>query len=162
MQASDQAALVLAAEVVKGLGPDAKVVLIPILRAGLSLLSAFWELLPQARVHHIGVVRDEQTALPQRYYPKEPRPINQNDCVIVLDPMLATGGSACDVLDEIKKFQPREIRLSCVIAAPEGIKKVTEAHPNVKIFTLAIDQGLDDRKYIVPGLGDYGDRYFGT
>ena len=178
-QASDQVALFLAAEVTRdtrtigievktplgearGHRLDATVVLVPILRAGLALQGPFWEFLPTARIHHIGIARDENTAMPNRYYPDKPRRIDEDDDVILIDPMLATGGSACDALDEIKKYRPRSIRFANVIAAPEGIEQVLAAHPDVRIFTLAVDRCLDERKYIVPGLGDYGDRYFGT
>lgn len=138
-----------------------KVGLIPILRAGLGMVDGMLNLLPAARVGHIGLYRDPQTLKPVEYYCKLPQDIKERE-LIVLDPMLATGGSATAAIDFLKKRGATNIRLVCLIAAPEGIKAVTEAHPDVDVYVAALDEKLNDHAYIVPGLGDAGDRLFGT
>lgn len=138
-----------------------KVGLIPILRAGLGMVDGMLNLLPAARVGHIGLYRDPQTLKPVEYYCKLPQDIEERE-LIVLDPMLATGGSATAAIDFLKKRGATNIRLVCLIAAPEGIKAVTEAHPDVDVYVAALDEKLNDHAYIVPGLGDAGDRLFGT
>lgn len=138
-----------------------KLCLVPILRAGNGLLDAMLELVPSARVGLIGMYRDEETLQPQQYFLKVPRGIDMRT-TIVLDPMLATGNSAVAAVDELKKVGAKEIRFVCVLAAPEGIKTFLEAHPDVPLITAAIDERLNDKGYIIPGLGDAGDRLFGT
>lgn len=138
-----------------------KVVLVSILRAGTGLLDGMLELLPSARVGHIGLYRDPKTLEPVEYYFKIPSEMHDRD-VIVVDPMLATGNSAIAAVERIKKVGPKSIRFMCLLAAPEGVKAFQEAHPDVPIFTPAIDEHLNEKGYIVPGLGDAGDRMFGT
>lgn len=138
-----------------------KVAVIPILRAGLGMVEGILELLPAARVGHIGLYRDPETLKPVEYYCKLPADIGERD-VMIVDPMLATGGSAAAAIEFLKARGARNIRLLVLIAAPEGIKAVCEAAPDVKIYTCAIDSHLNDHGYIVPGLGDAGDRLFGT
>ncbi len=138
-----------------------KLAFVPILRAGLGMVDGVLNLLPSAKVGHIGMYRDPVTATPVDYYCKLPEDLPERD-VIVLDPMLATGGSAIDAVDKIKKFGPRSIKFMCILAAPEGIKAFTEKHPDVEVFCAAQDECLNDHAYIVPGLGDAGDRIFGT
>jgi len=138
-----------------------KVVLVSILRAGTGLLDGMLELLPSARVGHIGLYRDPKTLEPVEYYFKIPSEMHDRD-VIVVDPMLATGNSAIAAVTRIKATGPKSVRFMCLLAAPEGIKAMTEAHPDVPIFTPAIDDHLNEKGYIVPGLGDAGDRMFGT
>jgi len=137
------------------------VVLAPILRAGLGLVDGILPLVPDVVVAHIGICRDEKTALPQAYYAKLPATLADAE-VFLLDPMLATGGSAVEAARQLKAAGADRLRLVCVVSAPEGIAAFRSAHPDVPIFTSAIDAGLNDRCYIVPGLGDAGDRYFGT
>ena len=139
---------------------EQEVVAIPVLRAGLGLLGPVLELLPRVSVGYIGLERDEQTAVARFYYEKLPDLVGK--VPLLLDPMLATGGSAARALDLIKEAGGRNTRMVCVVAAPEGVKVLEERHPEVKIFTAALDEGLNDRAYIVPGLGDFGDRLFGT
>ena len=139
----------------------AGVVVVPVLRAGLGMLDAVLELLPNARVGHIGLQRDELTAVASQYYSKLP-PDLRGSFVLMIDPMLATGGSAVAALDLLKVAGATEIRMICIVAAPEGIALVERHHPNVHIFTPAVDQGLNAHKFIVPGLGDFGDRLYGT
>jgi uracil phosphoribosyltransferase len=139
---------------------DREVVAIPVLRAGLGLLAPVLELLPHVSVGYIGLERDEQTAVARIYYQKMPELAGK--VPLLLDPMLATGGSAAQALDTIKEAGGRDSRMVCVVAAPEGVKVVADRHPEVRIFTAALDEGLNDRAYIVPGLGDFGDRLFGT
>lgn len=134
---------------------------VPILRAGLGMLDGALALVPSAKVGHIGLYRDEETLLPVEYYCKLPPDIEQRD-VFVLDPMLATGGSAIDAISQIKKRMPRSIRFLCVIAAPEGLQALQQAHKDVDIYCAALDDRLNDKGYILPGLGDAGDRIFGT
>lgn len=137
------------------------IILVPILRAGLALCEGFLDLIPEAQVAHLGLVRNEQTLEPEVYYPLPALDYADAE-VIVLDPMLATGGSALEALSELKKQGATRLRFVCLIAAPEGISQIEERHPDVALFTAAIDRSLDDRGYICPGLGDAGDRYFGT
>ena len=139
----------------------AGVVVVPVLRAGLGMLDAVLELLPTARVGHIGLQRDELTAVASQYYSKLP-PDLKGSYVLMIDPMLATGGSAVAALDLLKLAGATEIRMICIVAAPEGIALVQQQHPNVHIFTPAVDRGLNAHKFIVPGLGDFGDRLYGT
>jgi len=139
----------------------ADVVVVPVLRSGLGMLDAVLELLPSARVGHIGLQRDEVTAVASQYYSKLPHGLEQS-YVLMIDPMLATGGSAVAALDLLKRAGARDIRIVCIVAAPEGIALVERHFPGVRIFTPVIDQGLNDRKFIVPGLGDFGDRLYGT
>jgi uracil phosphoribosyltransferase len=139
----------------------AGVVVVPVLRAGLGMLDAVLELLPTARVGHIGLQRDEMTAVASQYYSKLPRDL-KGAFVLMIDPMLATGGSAVAALDLLKTAGATEIRMICIVAAPEGIALVERHHPNVHIYTPAVDQGLNAHKFIVPGLGDFGDRLYGT
>lgn len=134
---------------------------IPILRAGLGMVEGVMSLIPTARVGHIGLYRDPKTLSPVEYYCKLPCDISERD-VIVLDPMLATGGSAIDAISSIKKQNPKTIKFMCILASPQGIKALTQAHPDVKIYCAAEDEGLNEHGYIVPGLGDAGDRIFGT
>lgn len=138
-----------------------KVVLSPILRAGLGLVDGILPLVPDMIVAHIGICRNEETALPQSYYAKLPATLADAE-VFLLDPMLATGGSAVEAARQLKAAGAVRLRLVCVVSAPQGISAFQAAHPEVPIFTSAIDEGLNDRSYIVPGLGDAGDRYFGT
>lgn len=138
-----------------------KLAVVPILRAGLGMVDGITALIPSARIGHIGLYRDPKTLMPVEYYCKLPSDIEERD-VIVVDPMCATGGSAIDAISLIKKRGPKHIKFVCTIAAPEGIKALTEAHPDVDIFCAALDECLNDHGYIVPGLGDAGDRIFGT
>lgn len=136
-------------------------VFVTILRAGLAMLPAALQLLPLVPVGFLGLKRDEQTAIAKEYYYNVPT-IGKDTTVIVGDPMLATGGSMLHTLERIAAFTPKEILVVSVICAPEGITKIQEKFPDIKIFTAAVDSHLNDKKYIVPGLGDFGDRYFGT
>lgn len=138
-----------------------KLGIVPILRAGLGMADGLLKLVPVAKVGHIGCYRDPETATPVEYYCKLPSDIDQRD-IIVVDPMLATGGSAIMAINFIKERGARNIKFMCLIAAPEGIKALTEAHPDVDIFIAAADERLNEHAYIVPGLGDAGDRIFGT
>jgi len=137
------------------------VVVVPVLRAGLGMLDAVLELLPAARVGHIGLQRDEATAIASRYYSKLP-PNLANSFVLMIDPMLATGGSAAAAIDLIKAAGARTIRMICIVSAPEGVALLEERHPDVVIYTPVIDRELNPHKFIVPGLGDFGDRLYGT
>lgn len=138
-----------------------KLAFVPILRAGLGMLDGALTLVPAARVGHIGLYRDEETLQPVEYYCKLPKDISERD-VFVLDPMLATGGSAIDAIGQIKKRNPRSVKFLCIIAAPEGLEALKTAHPDVDIFCAGMDERLNENGYIVPGLGDAGDRIFGT
>ena len=138
-----------------------KLVFVPILRAGLGMVDGVLNLIPSARVGHIGLYRDPETKKPVEYYCKLPSDLPMRD-VIVLDPMLATGGSAIDAVTQIKKRNPKSIKFMCIIAAPEGVKAFSEAHPDVQVFSASLDGKLNSDCYIVPGLGDAGDRIFGT
>ena len=137
------------------------VVVVPVLRAGLGMLDAVLELLPTARVGHIGLQRDEATAIASRYYSKLP-PGLSNSHVLMIDPMLATGGSAAAAIDLIKATGATAIRMICIVSAPEGVSLLERVHPDVAIFTPVVDKQLNDHKFIVPGLGDFGDRLYGT
>ncbi|MBC5788470.1 MULTISPECIES: uracil phosphoribosyltransferase [Clostridiaceae] len=138
-----------------------KIVFVPILRAGLGMVDGMLKLVPAARVGHVGMYRDPETFVPHEYYCKLPPNMDQRE-VIVLDPMLATGGSAIDAIDAIKKRGCKSIKFMCLVAAPEGLNALQEKHPDVQIYAAALDQCLNEHKYIVPGLGDAGDRIFGT
>lgn len=138
-----------------------KFAVVPILRAGLGLVEGVLRMIPAARVGHIGMFRDEETLEPHVYFCKMPSDIADRD-ILIVDPMLATGGSAVEAIDFIKKSGGKDIYFLCVVAAPEGLKKLSEMHPDVKIFAGTLDRQLNDRGYIVPGLGDAGDRIFGT
>ncbi|MBQ5777663.1 MAG: uracil phosphoribosyltransferase [Oscillospiraceae bacterium] len=138
-----------------------KLAIVPILRAGIGMVDGLLTLLPVAKVGHIGLYRDEETHTPVVYYCKLPKDIEKR-MVIVSDPMLATGGSASDAISMLKERGCTSIRLMCLVAAPEGVKKVQEDHPDVDIYVAALDERLNDDAYIVPGLGDAGDRIFGT
>lgn len=138
-----------------------KLAFVPILRAGLGMVDGILKLVPAAKVGHIGLYRDHETCTPVEYYCKLPADIAERE-VILLDPMLATGGSAIDAIKLIKQRGPKTIKFLCVIAAPEGLEALTEAHPDVQVYCAALDSHLDEHKYIVPGLGDAGDRIFGT
>lgn len=135
-------------------------VVIPILRAGLGMVQPFTDLFPDVSVGYIGIERDHQTALPRSYYCKLPDLAGRR--LLVVDPMLASGGSAVEALTVIKKEGGKDLRLLCIVSAPEGVAAVEAAHPDVTIFTAAHDRELDSRKYILPGLGDFGDRLYGT
>jgi uracil phosphoribosyltransferase len=137
-----------------------KVVIAPILRAGLGMVDGLLNLMPSARVGHIGLYRDEETCLPVFYYYKMPQ--NKDRLVILTDPMLATGGSACDAIMRLKKDGFNNIKLMCLVASPQGVKAVTDKYPDVDIYLASLDEGLNERNYILPGLGDAGDRIFGT
>ena len=139
----------------------ADIVIVPVLRAGLGMVESILELVPRARVGHIGLQRDETTAAASRYYSRLP-PGLVASTVLLADPMLATGGSAVAAVDIIKKAGVRNIRMMCVVAAPEGVAAMTAAHPDVHIYSPALDIELNARKFIVPGLGDFGDRLYGT
>ena len=138
-----------------------KLALVPILRAGMGMLDGMLSLIPAAKVGFIGMYRDEATLEPVEYFCKLPSDINERD-VLVLDPMLATGGSACDAITQIKKRGAKHIKFIGLLAAPEGIKALHTAHPDVDIYVAALDECLNDKGYIVPGLGDAGDRIYGT
>ncbi len=138
-----------------------KLAIVPILRAGLGMVDGLLSLVPVAKVGHIGLYRDPETHTPVEYYCKLPTDIEERT-VILVDPMLATGGSAVDALSMLKAKGCRNIRFMCLVAAPEGVKAVQEAHPDVDIFTASLDERLNEHAYIVPGLGDAGDRIFGT
>ena len=138
-----------------------RVVIVPVLRAGLGMVNAMLEVLPDAAVGHVGLVRDEETAIASRYYAKLP-PIHDDTQVLLVDPMLATGGSAIEALRFLEAAGCRHIRLVAIVSAPEGISAVEEACPSVRIFTTAVDRQLNAKKYILPGLGDFGDRLYGT
>ncbi len=139
----------------------ADVVIAPVLRAGLGMLPGMLELVPNARVGHLGLQRDERTAVASQYYAKLPPDI-QESYVLLIDPMLATGGSAVAALDVLTRAGARHVRLVCIVAAPEGVAAVEKAYPGVPIFTPVVDRELNAHKFIVPGLGDFGDRLFGT
>lgn len=138
-----------------------KIAFVPILRAGLGMVDGMLNLIPAAKVGHIGLFRDPETLKPKDYYCKLPEDINERD-VIILDPMLATGGSANAAIDLLKERNVRNLKLMCIIASPEGIRSVVDRHPDVEIYCAALDQELNEDGYIVPGLGDAGDRIFGT
>ncbi|MEM6295968.1 MAG: uracil phosphoribosyltransferase [Myxococcota bacterium] len=138
-----------------------KVVIVSVLRAGTGMLDGFLKVLPSARVGHIGLYRDPKTLIPVEYYFKVPREMEDRQ-VIVVDPMLATGNSAVAAVERIKRTGPKSVKFLCLLAAPEGIANFHEHHPDVPIYTPAVDERLDEKGYILPGLGDAGDRMFGT
>lgn len=138
-----------------------EVVLVPILRAGLGLVDGFRSIIPTAKVGHIGMARDEETLQPIEYYAKFPSNL-EDAIVIVVDPMLATGGSAMDAIENIKNRGAKNIKLACLVGAPEGVKAIEKKHPDVELYLGALDSHLNEKGYIVPGLGDAGDRLFGT
>lgn len=138
-----------------------KVGVVPILRAGLGMVNGVLRLIPAAKVGHIGVYRDPQTLKPVEYYCKLPPDVSERE-VIIIDPMLATGGSSVAAIDMLKRSGAKQIKLMCLVAAPEGVKVVNDCHPDVEIYTAAVDSHLNDHGYIIPGLGDAGDRIFGT
>jgi len=140
---------------------DTDIVVVPILRAGVGMLEGILELVPTARVGFVGLFRDEETKKPVTYYERFPPQIKGGTCIVV-DPMLATGGSTVAALDLLKQSGAENIVVICIVTCPEGLKLVEEAHPDVAIYTAAIDKRLNEKKYIVPGLGDAGDRLFGT
>ena len=138
-----------------------KLAIVPILRAGLGMVEGLVSLVPSAKIGHIGLYRDEETFEPHEYFCKLPRPIEERT-IVVCDPMLATGGSAIDAISMIKKRGGQKIKFVCIIAAPEGVKRLAEAHPDVQIYVGNLDRCLNEKAYICPGLGDCGDRIFGT
>lgn len=138
-----------------------KMAVVPILRAGLGMVNGMLNLVPSAKVGHIGMYRDEETMEPHEYYCKLPADIEKR-LIVVVDPMLATGGSAIDAIRQIKSYGGSQIKFLCLIAAPEGIEALSKAHPDVEIYCANVDEKLNERCYIVPGLGDAGDRIFGT
>ena len=148
-------------ETTRGQRLSEQVVVVPVLRAGLGMVDGFLRLLPDARVGHLGMARDEHAHKPVDYYSRLP-PGLADAWVFVLDPMLATGGSAVNALQHLREAGARQLGLVCLVAAPEGIETVSGAHPDVHIWTAAVDRGLDENAYIRPGLGDAGDRVFGT
>lgn len=137
------------------------IILVPVLRAGLGFLDGFLDLIPQAAVAHIGLARNEETLLPESYYMKHPPSPGDSD-VILLDPMLATGGSAVEAVRRLREAGARSLRFACLVAAPEGVASLEAAYPDLPIFTAAVDRCLNEQGYILPGLGDAGDRMFGT
>ncbi|GGA35125.1 uracil phosphoribosyltransferase [Okeania sp. KiyG1] len=143
------------------LAAEKKMVIVSIMRAGQGLLDGILELIPTARVGHIGLYRDPSTLVAVEYYFKVPHDIDQRD-VLIIDPMLATGNSAIAAVDRIKEFNPESIRFLCLLAAPEGIENFHNYHPDIPLYTAAIDEKLDAHGYIIPGLGDAGDRLYGT
>ena len=138
-----------------------KLAVVPILRAGLGMVNGMLNLVPSAKVGHIGMYRDEETLQPHEYYCKLPPDIDDR-LIVVVDPMLATGGSAIDAIGQIKSYGGKQIKFLCLIAAPEGIEALSKAHPDVEIYCANVDECLNEKGYIVPGLGDAGDRIFGT
>ena len=138
-----------------------EIVVVPVLRAGLGMLDAVLDLVPRARVGHIGLQRDEMTAVASQYYAKLP-PALEKSFVLMIDPMLATGGSAVAALDLLRTAGARDVRIVCIVAAPEGLAVVERHHPGVVVYTPVVDRGLNEHKFIVPGLGDFGDRLYGT
>ncbi len=138
-----------------------KLAVVPILRAGMGMVDGMMTLVPAAKIGHIGLYRDPKTHTPVEYYCKLPADISQRE-VIVVDPMLATGGSAVDAIRMIKEKGAKNIKFMCIIAAPEGLEALTKAHPDVQIYCASLDEKLNDDKYIIPGLGDAGDRIYGT
>ncbi|WP_346671112.1 uracil phosphoribosyltransferase [Faecalicoccus acidiformans] len=145
----------------KGYELSRDIVIAPILRAGLGLVQGIQDLIPTAKIAHIGMYRDEKTLLPKPYFEKYPSNIN-DALVLILDPMLATGGSSIAAIDRVKMQGAKDIRLVCLVGSPEGVEAVTRAHPDVDIYLAALDDHLNEHGYIVPGLGDAGDRIFGT
>lgn len=148
-------------EKTKGHVVNRNIVLVPVLRAGLGMVSGFLDIIPEAKLGHIGLERNEETLKPSAYYNKTPRNLGKSK-VIVIDPMLATGGSASAALSFLKKKGAKDLIFACLVSAPEGIKKLQRDHPEIKIYSAALDRCLNNKGYILPGLGDAGDRTFGT
>ena len=138
-----------------------KMVVVPILRAGLGMVDGILQMSPSARIGHIGIFRDEETLQPVEYFAKFPEELDQRD-IFIVDPMLATGGSAIAAINSIKQRGAKNIKLVCLVGAPEGVKAINEAHPDVTVYLASLDEKLNEKGYIVPGLGDAGDRIFGT
>ncbi|MCU0550792.1 MAG: uracil phosphoribosyltransferase [Leptolyngbya sp. Prado105] len=143
------------------LAPDKKLVVVSIMRAGQGILDGILQLIPSARVGHVGIYREPHSLVPIEYYFRVPDDTEDRD-MLVVDPMMATGNSAIAAVDRLKQTHPKSIKFLCILAAPEGIRNFQEHHPEIPIYTAAIDQGLDEHGYIIPGLGDAGDRLFGT
>jgi uracil phosphoribosyltransferase len=148
-------------ELTAGFELSQQIVLVPVLRAGLGMVQGFIDIIPDAKVGHIGLQRDEETLKPKQYYYKTPKNL-RSSIVILLDPMLATGGSSSQAIANLKKRGSRDCMFACIVASPDGLYRMKKDHPDVKIFCAALDRGLNERGYIVPGLGDAGDRTFGT
>lgn len=148
-------------EEMRGRVMDRSVIFVPVLRAGLAMLDAMSDFVPGSKVGFVGLERDEQTAIAHSYYQKLPQQLADAE-TIILDPMLATGGSALATVELLKRNRAGSIRLACVVAAPEGIALLRSRHPDVRLYTAVVDRELNERKFILPGLGDFGDRYFGT
>ncbi len=148
-------------EITSGVKISRGIILVPVLRAGLGFLDGFLDLMPQASVAHIGLARNEKTLVPEPYYLKHPPALGESE-IIILDPMLATGGSAIEAVRCLRAVGARSIRFACLVAAPEGVTSLEDAYPDVPIYTASLDRCLNDRGYILPGLGDAGDRLFGT
>jgi uracil phosphoribosyltransferase len=148
-------------ELTTGFNLAQQVVLVPVLRAGLGMVGGFLDIIPDAKVGHIGLQRDEETLKPKQYYYKTPKNL-RSSLVILLDPMLATGGSSSQAITNLKKRGSKKIIFACIVASPEGLSRMKTDHSNVKIFCAALDRKLNERGYILPGLGDAGDRTFGT
>ena len=138
-----------------------KMVVVPILRAGLGMVDGILQMIPSARIGHIGIFRDEETLQPVEYFAKSPDGLDQRD-IFIVDPMLATGGSAIAAINSIKERGAKNIKLVCLVGAPEGVKAINDAHPDVTVYLASLDEKLNEKGYIVPGLGDAGDRIFGT
>lgn len=138
-----------------------KMVVVPILRAGLGMVDGILQMIPSARIGHIGIFRDEETLQPVEYFAKFPDELDQRD-IFIVDPMLATGGSAIAAINSIKQRGAKNIKLVCLVGAPEGVKAINDAHPDVTVYLASLDEKLNEKGYIVPGLGDAGDRIFGT
>ncbi|MCH8495526.1 MAG: uracil phosphoribosyltransferase [Balneolales bacterium] len=149
-------------QITDGYEIDTQVIVVPILRAGLGLVHAITQFIPEAKIGHLGIYRDEKTHKPVEYYVNLPKTGLTDGTVLLVDPMLATGGSATDAIGYLKNKGVKRIRFMCLIAAPEGVEAVQSAHPDVPIITAAVDEKLNENAYIVPGLGDAGDRIFGT
>lgn len=140
---------------------EKEIVLVPILRAGLGMVNGICNLIPTVKIAHVGLYRDEETLIPHTYFEKYPKDV-KNAVVMIVDPMLATGGSAIAAINMVKKQGASNIRLVCLVGAPEGVQAIERAHPEVDIYLAALDEKLDEKGYIIPGLGDAGDRIFGT
>lgn len=148
-------------EITSGLKVSRGIILVPVLRAGLGFLDGFLDLIPQASVAHIGLARNEKTLLPEPYYLKHPPVLGEHE-IIILDPMLATGGSAIEAVRVLREAGAFHVRFACLVASPEGVSALESAFPDIEIYTACLDRCLNDRGYILPGLGDAGDRLFGT
>ncbi|MEO5915721.1 MAG: uracil phosphoribosyltransferase [Luteolibacter sp.] len=148
-------------EITSGVKVTRGIILVPVLRAGLGFLDGFLDLIPQASIAHIGVARNEKTLVPEPYYLKHPPVLGEHE-IIILDPMLATGGSAIEAVRSLKEAGARHVRFACLVASPEGVNALENAFPDLAIYTACLDRCLNDRGYILPGLGDAGDRLFGT